>query len=631
MSEPTKLGDLLAAQADNTRELVFIQGGDERVSMTYAELWRASGGLAGALAARGLERGDYLILSTRSNLQFIKVFWAAVRIGVVPVPVAVGTTADHRHKLAGIRQQMPAARMFTDAPEPESEDFQWSDIADSESAAAPQDAAPLADDLAFIQYSSGSTGAPKGVLLSHDNLLTNIRAIVGGMGWTEDDRGLSWMPLTHDMGLIVMHLCFVERGMQHVIMDTDVFVRRPILWLEAATEHRSTVLCSPNFGYKHFLKVFERRGSDAIDLAAVETVFNGAEPISAEQCRRFMRTMAAHGLRDDAMLPVYGLAEATVGVSIPPHERRFSVASLDRHHLGIGDYCRELPADDPNAIALVRVGKPIADVDVRIADDDDEELARGHVGHLQLRGRSVTRGYLGETAEQQAAARTVDGWLRTGDCGAIHDGQLIITGRLKDLVIVNGQNYYAHDLEGFAHQVEGLELGKVAIAGALRPGDSHEQVVVFVLHRGGEEAFRELAEAVAASVLAGCGVRCDFFVPVARIPKTTSGKVQRALLARNFVNGEYDRRLVTLTDESDAADAGATSTLAQLSTIASRHSGGVSLGADDDLFDAGISSLTLTEIVLAFEEVYPGRVSIDELFDYPTLRKLAEHIDAQSE
>lgn len=627
MHSAQHLQDLLERQKDSGRTIRFIHGGDSAIELTFAELWTRSGGLASGLIDSGCRAGDALIISTRSNEHFVLMFWACVRANMVPVPVAVGTTDEHRRKLTGIQAQLPAARLFADADKADGTDISWAEISNWQDATAPV-AIDKAAGLALIQYSSGSTGRPKGVMLTHENLLINMHSIATNMGWTENDRGLSWMPLTHDMGLIVMHLCFVLAGMDHAIIDTDVFVRRPLLWLEEASRLKSTVLCSPNFGYKHFLKVFNRRGSTELDLRSVRTLFNGAEPISDEQCRDFNRIMVDHGLSSDAMLPVYGLAEATVGVSIPPHDRRYSVAHVNRHHLNIGDYCREIDADDPDAISFVRVGKPIDNVEVRIADDQDTELAFGHVGHVQIRGGSVTSGYLGDSPESDKTYVSDDGWLRTGDCGAINEGQLIITGRLKDVIIVNGQNYYAHDLEDFANAIEALELGKVAIVGAIRPTDTVEQVVVFLVYRGADDGFEDLAERVSKAILSGAGIDCDWFVPVPRIPKTTSGKVQRAILARNFSNGEYDASAVQLRQTiEDPAASGPADTLSQLLGIAGQHSGGVSLSADDDLFDAGISSLTLTEIVLAFEEIFPGKVSIDELFDYPTLRKLAAHID----
>ncbi len=627
MIQPVSTITSLLHNAPETR-LSLIHGGDDRRELTFATLQAEAHQVAAGLLAAGCQPRDSVVLFVKSNAAFLPLFWGCLSIGLIPVPLAAGKGDEHRRKLAAVVDDLGGAWVVGDQ---EAIDVgRW--LAFSELKSEPEirpSYEPEPTETAFIQYSSGSTGRPKGVVLTHRNLVANIRAIHDGMEWDPSGIGLSWMPLTHDMGLIVMHLTFVYGKMRHGIIDTDVFVRRPVLWLEEATRMGATALCSPNFGYKHFLKVFERRGSSELDLSSVKTIFNGAEPISDEQCRVFMSAMEPHGLSPDAMCPVYGLAEATVGVSIPPHRNRYQTVTLNRHHLNTGEYCEPHSSDSPDAVTFVKVGEPIADVEVRIVDADDKELANGHIGFIQLKGASVTRGYLNDPAPEQTF--TADGWLRTGDCGAFIDRQLIITGRAKDIIIVNGQNYYAHDLEGLTYDLAEMELGKIIVAGSMRPMDSVEQLVLFLLHRGERADFEALASKCAQAIQQAAQIHCDFAVPVTRVPKTTSGKVQRSLLAKNFANGEYDTIAFALTHEANEPGSGAASsaesTLDILVRLANAQSGGVLLGQDDDLFDAGISSLTLTEIVLSFEEVFPGKVSIDELFDYPTLSKLATHID----
>ena len=279
-----------------------------------------------------MQPGDELIIFSKSNESFVVAFWAAVLGGIVPVPVNVGISDEHRLKLFRIVSQMKRGTLFT---EPDLLDrlvefSKQRDLADitallenSSVLISDMDASingevyqSTPDDIAFIQYSSGSTSDPKGVVLSHANLCTNIRAIVEACDWNETDTSLSWMPLTHDMGLIGYHLSVLGVGMNHAVMDTNVFVRRPLLWMTKTNELRATQLCSPNFGYKHFLKLFERKGLPDVDLSCVKLILNGAEPISWDLCEEFLTALAPHGLPKSAMFPVYGLAEATVGVSL---------------------------------------------------------------------------------------------------------------------------------------------------------------------------------------------------------------------------------------------------------------------------------------------------------------------------
>ncbi len=612
---------LLAANARSDRHIRLVSSADSAVSISFADLADTAQRVAANLAARGIEPGHELVLHTRSNKTFLEVFWGAVLAGVVPVPIAVGKTDEQRQKLNRVLTQLRHPALLDDdetTPIPGvSPERRFS-----------MDA--LHSTLAFIQYSSGSTGDPKGVCVTHGNITSNCDAIVAGLGWSDADRGLSWMPLTHDMGLIVMHLSQLSVGMSHTVIDTDLFIRRPQFWLEEASREKSTVLCSPNFGYRHFLKLYDRKPSEHLALDAVTTIFNGAEPISRPLCDEFLGKMAAHGLRRETMLPVYGLAEGTVGVTLPPLDDPFNSVFVDRYRLSIGQRTRPLGEGDPAALELMKVGSPIRHVELRIVDNDDRELPAEHTGHIQIRGLSVTAGYYG-LAEQSRQVRTVDGWLRTGDCGFIDHGQLVISGRQKDIIIVNGQNFYAHDLERFAFDVGSLELGKVAVAAARRPGDTLEQVVVFVIYRGDNTEFDALARPVAEAIAGGTGVQVDYVVPVPRIPKTTSGKVQRSVLGENFASGEYSKTAFAAGSPAESSAPVPTNTLEKILAICAEHAGAVRIGADDDLFDVGISSLTLTEISLGIDEYYPGKVSIDDLFECPTPRQIAERLDASAD
>ena len=631
--------DLLEEARGKDRHIRFIDGETDESRLGFAELWDRATELLGSLQARGMQPGDELVIFSKSNESFVIAFWAAMLGGIVPVPVAVGISDEHRIKLFRILRQLRRGTLFTELgllerllefaksqqmdeviSILESRSVLMSDVTPGDSGTV-VDASP--DDIAFIQYSSGSTSDPKGVCLTHANLCANVRAIIESTRWSEDDRSLSWMPLTHDMGLIGYHLSVMAAGMDHAVMDTNVFVRRPLLWMLKTNELRATQLCSPNFGYKHFLKLFERKGlPEGTDLSCVRLILNGAEPISYDLCEQFLEALAPYGLGRTTMFPVYGLAEATVGVTVGNPGDEYSRVVMHRHSLRVGEPYEDSEVGDLDAVSFVKVGKAIRDVEIRLTDDEDAVLAPGRIGNIQLRGASVTERIYGDD-EATASLFTADGWLRTGDCGVFVDDQLVITGRQKDIIIVNGQNYYPHDIEEIIAQIDGLDLGKVVVAGATPSGSQTEELLVFILYRQDLETFVKLAESVRTIVGEHVGLEVDHVIPVPKIPKTTSGKVQRVQLLNAYLDSEYAPVIEQMAPPADE-DFDDDPIVADLERICREFSKDRRIGPDDNLFEVGVSSLTLTEIVLAVEEKYPGKLDISDLFDYPTLREIAD-------
>ena len=613
------LTDLFADVKDRDREIRFIDGDKDESSMRFAELWDASLALLGSLQAKGMKPGDELIIFSKSNKSFVIAFWAAVLGGIVPVPVAVGISDEHKFKLFRILAQLRNPTLFTemDLLQRLLDFAKERELADIENllnthAVLMSDVKPGShgdvhpsqpDDIGFIQYSSGSTSDPKGVVLTHRNLCVNVRAIVESLEWGEDDRSLSWMPLTHDMGLIGFHLSVLAAGMNHAVMDTNLFVRRPLLWMTKASELQATQLCSPNFGYKHFLKLFERKGlPDDVNLSSIRRVLNGAEPISWDLCEEFLGALEPFGLQRNTMLPVYGLAEATVGVTASPVGPEYERVVMDRHSLQIGETYQPVDPASSDAVSFLKVGTAMRDVSMRIADDSDNVLSDGHIGHIQLQGGSVTERIYGDP-EATSGLFTGDGWLRTGDCGVIVDGSLVITGRQKDIIIVNGQNYYPHDIEEIVAQLPELDLNKVVVAGATPKGGQTEELVAFILFRQGADDFRPLIDKVRDIVGEHASLEVDTVIPVARIPKTTSGKVQRAKLLEAYFDGEFDAVLGELAPVESVDEAFDEDPLvAELEQMCRDVAQDRKIAADDNLFEVGVSSRTLTEVGLAIDE-----------------------------
>jgi len=639
------LVELMQSQRDRDRAIVYLEGEQAERRVAFAELYERALGILYHLQRLGASRGDKLILFLGSNEQFVDAFWASILGGLVPVPVAIGISDEHRHKLLRIASRLGSPYLYTDrkaldrlnrfaaaneAPAQFDALSRRTFIADDlfDISRAGRAIEPQGDDVAFIQFSSGSTSSPKGIVLTHRNILANTRGATLGAGFTEEDVSLSWMPLTHDMGLIGFHIMMYANGVHQHLMPTDLFIRRPALWLDFIASKRVSITCSPNFGYRHLLKVLGDRPVEHWDLSSVRLIFNGAEPISADLCAEFLRRLAPARLDPTAMFPVYGLAEASLAVSFPERGTQYRTRRLDRHTLSVGRIAAPAPnADD--ALELVCVGRPIAHCELRLVDDVDCAVPQGAVGHIQIRGENVTAGYF-EAPDVNAETILPEGWVRTGDLGLELDEGLYITGRAKDIIFVNGQNYYPHDLEAIAQRAAGLDLNKVAVAGVRRPPSQTDEIAVFVIHRGAIAEFAPVANAVRRLVNEQAGLDVAHVVPVKRIPKTTSGKLQRHALEAAFIDGEFDAdlaELATFAAHPEEAAASGDPVQRRLQAICDAALPDRRVDPDDNLFEIGVSSLKLIEIHELIDREFPGQVDLTELFDFPTIAQLAQHLE----
>ena len=635
------LNDLFHDQAEKNGYIRFVEVKSIEHERQFDEFADEVYKCLGFFQNHGIKIKDEVVINTKSNHKFLIAFWAAILGGMIPIPVAVGVGDEHKRKLLKILNRLKNPTLITDDKVQErlmsfiESNDEHTDLIDSiensviniESSQNGQIYTSREEDIAFIQYSSGSTSEPKGITLTHKNLVTNISAIAKGLNLQSSDIGISWMPLTHDMGLIGTHMTLFSCGLSQIIMDTDLFIKKPLMWLQQTSKYRASILTSPNFGYKHLLKIHERRPLKDIDLSSVRLLINGAESISVSLCNEFLEKMKVFGLKKETMFPVYGLAEATLGVSFPETGKVFDFINLDRKSLINDGLCIESKSKN-NEFLFMMHGKPIEDCDYRIVDDNGDEVPDNNVGNIVIKGDNVTKSIY-QDKELSKNLYDKDGWLETGDCGAICNDQLIITGRKKELIIVNGQNYFPNDIEDVIIRGGSFDLGKIVAVGAINPEDTNDQLVVFVLYRSDLNTFKSIAEEIRRIVIQHLGIEIDYVIPIKKIPKTTSGKIQRTILSNNFIDGIYNdyirpkRRITKIPDSSSDY-------LETLIAITNDYSKEFEIKENDNLFEVGISSLTLSEIMMAIDEIYPDKISLDDIFDNPTLKELSKLLQTRN-
>ncbi len=571
------------ARAHPHRPQVFLRedapdssGSAHNHVLTYSQLYAGASAVAGGLLARGLGPREAVAIMLPTSREFFFTFYGVLVAGGVPVPIYPPFRADRIEEYAArqsailrnaevrqlvtFRQAETVARLLKPRVPSLHSVSNAARLLDSpHTPAFAERYRPRHDDLAFLQYTSGSTGDPKGVMLTHANLLANIRAIVEALEVGPDDLGISWLPLYHDMGLIGAWLMLVYAGIPLASMSPLAFLSRPERWLWAVHHHRGTLAAAPNFAYELCTKKIADADIEGLDLSSWRAALNGAEPVNPETIERFTARFSRYGFRPDAMLPVYGLAEASLAVTVPPPGRAPRVDRIDRATFVAEG--RAIPAPeaalsaerppaqvpgsaDSETLGFVSCGRAVPRHEIRIVTDLGRDAGERVEGQLWFRGPSATQGYFRNPAASEKILRG-EGWVDSGDRAYQAGGEIFITGRVKDIIIKAGRNIYPHEVEEIAGGVPGVRVGCVAAFGVTDRGSGTERLVVVAETRERDRAARrEISAQIAGRVADGVGLPPDVveLVPPGAIPKTSSGKLRRSDTKRLFETGRLSRR-----------------------------------------------------------------------------------------
>jgi len=530
------------------RLTVHLYEDGRETPITYRRLYEGALGYAARLADAGLQPAQRVAIMLPTSKEYLFAFYGVLLAGGVPVPLyppaRLTTIEDHMTRHVGILKNAGASQMITI---PEAKALAYLLRAQVETLNAvlmPSDLegggagfAPVRGkrgDIGFLQYTSGSTGSPKGVVLTHANLLNNVQVMGRGARATPDDVFVSWLPLYHDMGLIGGCFATMFLGFPVVLMSPLAFLSHPGAWLRAIHRHRGTISGGPNFAYELCLRRIADEEMEGIDLSSWRFAFNGAEPVSPETIGAFTERFARWGLRQNALAPVYGLAECSVGLAFTPPGEPWQMESLDRERLATTGEAVPASPDDSSPLKVVGCGRALEQHDLRVVDAAGFELPDGQEGVLQFRGPSATSGYY---RNPEASKALFDGeWLNTGDRAYLREGMLYLTGREKDIIIRGGRNLSPYELEQAVGDLAGVRRGCVAVFGSRDPSSGTERVVVLAEMRGRDasrhEDLKRMINELAVNLL---GAPADDIVlaPPATVPKTSSGKIRR-VAAREF-------------------------------------------------------------------------------------------------
>ena len=522
-------------------------------ALTYGQLASKAIAVGRGLIMRDIVPGDRVALMLPTGIDFFVAFFGILHAGAVPVPIyppmRLSQLEDHLRRQSGILRNagarllitLPESRRLAGLLRAQTEFLEgFESVADLETSATPTPLPQVTDPdaAALIQYTSGSTGDPKGVLLSHANLLANIRAMGEVMEASSADVFVSWLPLYHDMGLIGAWLGCMYFGASLYAMSPLSFLVRPESWLWAMHRFRATFSASPNFGFALCLDKIPDASLEGLDLSSLRMIANGAEPVSAQTLRRFIDRFGRYGFPARAMAPVYGLAESSVGLAFPPLGRLPIVDQVDREQLSAHGLAKPANPGDPKLLEIVACGQPLPGHEIRVADEAGHELGERQEGRLEFRGPSTTSGYFHNDAKTRELVR--GGWLDSGDRAYMAGGDVYITGRIKDIIIRAGRHLYPQEIEEAVSGIPGIRKGGVAVFGVADQAAGTERVVVIAETRETDPARRAALQSRAHEVVTDmAGTPPDEIVlaPPGSVPKTSSGKIRRSAAKELYENG----------------------------------------------------------------------------------------------
>ncbi|GLF88084.1 hypothetical protein R51_31290 [Bacillus safensis] len=557
---PVTLTEVLIRSAfmSPDRGVTYIKEGGRTLTQTYPELLTSAERVLSGLRAAGLTNGDQVLLQLKDHQDFITVFWGCILGGIIPTPVSVPPVYDEMNqgvnKLKGVFQLQNEPFIITN--EASAEDI--AGLRDTfEAKVMPiltieallayepdeQHYEPEPDEPVLQLLSSGSTGVPKCIRHHHQSILSRIMAFEQVNGFTHEDVSLNWMPLDHVGGIVMFHVHDVYLGCQQISPSIDQFIERPMVWLDWVETYGVTRTWAPNFAFAMMNEYEDEIRKGSWDLSTLTYIMNAAEAVVPKVTQRFMHMMGQHGLSRHAMVPAYGMSETSSAIVQSKKFMRNGEqdGQLTIDQTSLTSEIQYVTKDHPNKMTFTEVGTPIPSVWIRIVDEHHEVLPEDQVGRLQVKSPTIMMGYYqNEEANQEVFAE--NGWFHTGDLGFIHEGRLVLTGREKDIIVINGANYLNYEIEAVVEEVDGVEVTFAAAYGIYNPESSNDTLAVFfVSQRDSIEEQITMIQQIREAIIRKIGIEPDHIIPVKKdqFPKTESGKIQRAQLGAALKDGAF--------------------------------------------------------------------------------------------
>ncbi|TCL57621.1 acyl-CoA synthetase (AMP-forming)/AMP-acid ligase II [Kineothrix alysoides] len=633
--------DMMSSNKSEDIGITFILSEEKEKFVSYNALYEKALRLLYVLQSKGIKPGEKIIIQIEDQEKYIYSLWACIMGGIIPVPLSTAITDEQMSRIFRVYNLFDYPYLLT------SDDIfeiikRFKENASSEiigqfdlKRVLFYDEIDTADekgtihnanidDVALIMFSSGSTGEPKGVKTTHRNILVTNEDLVEKFNVDSSDVSLHWMPLTHMVGIVFCHLFPIMTATPQYLMDKRVYFRFPKLWFNKICEHRATILLTANFGMKYLMSKIDQNEKHEWDFSHIKLITVGGEPLSIPLVNSFISSFEKYRIKRSMISPVYGVTEAMV-VACVSQEKTINTYFLDRGSLSIGSLIKENPQD---GISFVGLGTPPRRCKVRICDNEDRLLEDEKVGHIQVGGPNVSPGYYKPNDD----AFTADGWYRSGDVGFIKDEEVVITGRAKEMIIVNMVNYYLFDIEMVIEKVDSSLVGNIAACGIQDKTSMEDEVLVFMQYEGDEIHFSELATKIRYSVKSKVGLDLKYIIPLKELPRTAVGKVNRVILKNIFLDGKFDEIINKLNQDhidnkgelkNKQNEADIRENLVRIikSVLEIEN-----VNLTDNIFELGAKSLTVMSLSVEIEDFFNVLIDIRSIYERPMIEDICNSI-----
>lgn len=629
--------DLIKSVKKSKRGVCFIKYDSSKEYITYNDLYEQSQEKLKFLRQCGVKYGEELVFQIEDEKEFIVTFWACIFGGIIAAPLPVCKNKQQMKMLNLIVTKLSSSKVYVaenlkdefksllSVCDIDSNDINKKIIRYKNGEDYVEEIVDInRDTTAMIQFSSGSTGVPKGIELTHSNIMANVEAMKVSVKLTEHDKSLSWMPLTHNFGLIGFHITPLICSMDQVIMPTGLFLINPLVWLENISNKKITITASPNFGYMLCMKALKECPNPQFDLSSIRMILNGAEPVNKQVCEIFTSTLSVFNLGKNTIIPAYGMAEAGLAITISQLEKPYQDVCLDREFLTVGSEIVN-SSDKEGGCTFVETGVTIDKINIRITNNEGKVLPEERIGNIEIDGPSIMKGYY-HSEQENSKTFTEDGWLKTGDIGFLHDSHLYITGRQKEIMFINGKNYYPQDFEALIQKVPHSEKMAVAVMSKFSEAVKTEVILAFIEIDLNAVEFKSFANDIRKFVNKNTGIEISEVIQVPRMPRTGSGKIRKFELLKKYTkedNNEFKEvfrpKEISLEENKNINQV--------LNTIFCNVLEMDYISEKDEFSDLGMNSLKAGLIVSQINHVLEVNLKLSTFFKCNSIKALEKEVD----